>query len=100
MNKELLKIESTYWKISKMVAVLFILINYKVWTMPYSFIKAIAILIGIAIGTFVSINLLDLFVGIVVSIFKYIHKRIKERRLLKGFCKSNTPRINKYNGVE
>lgn len=43
------------------------------------------LIIGVAVGTFLAINLLDLVVGMIRGIFKYIQKTIKDRRLLKGF---------------
>lgn len=88
MNKKLKKIEVTYWKIAKIISVLFTIINYKLWTEPYSFIKAVLLLIGIAVGVFIAINLIDLFVGMIAGVFKHIHRKIKDRRLLKGFCQS------------
>lgn len=88
MNKKLEKIEVTYWKIAKIISILFAIIDYKLWTEPYSFIKAVLLIIGIAVGVFVAINLLDLIVGMIVGVFKHIHRKIKDRRLLKGFFQS------------
>lgn len=99
MNKKLEKLEGTYWKIAKIVSVLFAIINYQLWAEPYSFIKAVLLLIGIAVGTFVTINLLDLFVGMIAGIIKCIHRKIKNRRLLKRFCQSDVAEDN-YNEVE
>lgn len=90
MNKKLEKLENTYWKIAKIVGVLFLIINYQLWTEPYSFIKAILLLVGVTVGMFVAINLLDLIVGIIAGIIKHIHRKIKDRRLLNGFCHSDT----------
>lgn len=89
MNKKLEKLEGTYWKIAKIVSVLFAVINYQLWTEPYSLVKAVLLLIGVAVGVFVAINVLDLIVGIITGVFKYIHRKIKDRRLLKGFCQSD-----------
>lgn len=92
MDKEqnkLTKIEGTYWKIAKIVSVLVAIINYKFWTQPYSFMKAVLLIIGVAVGTFIVINVLDLIVGMITGIIKHIHRKIKERRLIKRFCKSD-----------
>lgn len=91
MHKSPKKIEGTYWKIAKIVSTIFLIINYPLWTEPFSFIKAVLLLVGIAIGGFISINLLDLFVGMIVGIIKIIVRKIKERRVLKGFLGQNTP---------
>lgn len=99
MNRKLKKIESTYWKIAKIVGVLFAIINYQLWTEPYSFIRAVLLLIGVTVGMFVAINLLDLFVGMIAGIIKHIHRKIKDRRLLYGFCHSDTVEDND-NAVE
>lgn len=94
MNKKLEKLEGTYWKIAKIVSVLFVIINYQLWTESYSFIKAVLLLVGIAVGVLVAINLLDLIVGMIGGVFKYIHRKIKDRRLLKGFCQSDSTEDN------
>lgn len=94
MNKKLEKLESTYWKIAKIVGVLFVIINYQLWTEPYSFIKAVLLLVGVTVGMFVAINLLDLFVGMIAGIIKHTHRRIKDKRLLKGFCQSDSTEDN------
>ena len=41
-------------------------------------------------STFVAINLIDLCVGIVAGVVKHIDRKIKDRRLLKGFCETGT----------
>lgn len=99
MNKKLEKLEGTYWRIAKIVSVLFAIINYQLWTEPYSFIRAVLLLIGVTVGMFVAINLLDLFVGMIAGIIKHIHRKIKDRRLLNGFCHSDTVE-DIYNAVE
>ena len=84
MNKKLEKLEGTYWKISKIIGVLFLILKYQMWTNPYSIANALLLIIGVTVGTFVAINLLDLFVGMIFGIIKYIHRKIKDKRLLKG----------------
>ena len=78
MNKKLEKLEGAYWKIAKIVSVLFAIINYHLWTEPYSFIKAVLLIIGIAVGIFVAINLLDLIVGMIAGILKEIRRKAKD----------------------
>lgn len=88
MNKELEKIENTYWKISKIVAVIFTLINYQIWTTLYSLetlIKGGLLIASVVIGVFIAINLVDLVVGMIIGSIKHICRRIKDRRLLKKF---------------
>ena len=94
MNKKLEKLEGTYWKIAKIVSVLFAIINYQLWTEPYSFIKAVLLLVGVTVGTFIAVNVLDLIVGMIAGIIKHIHRRIKDKRLLKGFCQSDSTEDN------
>ena len=88
MDKKLVKLEGTYWKIAQIVGVIFTLINYEIWTNTSNIetaIKGILLIIGVAVGAFIVINLLDLVVGMIRGIFKYIRRSIKDRRLLKGF---------------
>lgn len=88
MDKKLVKLEGTYWKIAKIVGVIFTLINYQIWTSTGNLetaIKGMLLIIGVAVGVFIAINLLDLVVGMIRGIFKYIQRIIKDRRLLKGF---------------
>lgn len=89
MNRKLEKLEGTYWKLAKVISVLLTIINYKIWTMPYSIVKAILLLIGVAVGTFIAINVLDMIVGLVTGIIKYIHRKIKNKRVLKDFYESD-----------
>lgn len=89
MDNKQEKIEGTYWKIAKIISVLVIIINYKIWTIPYSIVKAILLLIGVAVGTFIAINVLDMIVGLVTGIIKYINRKIKNRRVLKDFYESD-----------
>lgn len=89
MNRKLEKLEGTYWKIAKIVSVLFAIINYQLWTEPYSFVKAVLLIVGIAIGVFVTINLLDLIVGMIAGILKEIRRKAKDKRILKGLSKDN-----------
>ena len=37
---------------------------------------------------------LDLIVGMIAGIIKHIHRRIKDKRLLKGFCQSDSTEDN------
>lgn len=87
MDEKLKKIETTYWKISKIVSVLVLIIGYKYWTMPYSIVKAVILLIGVAVGTFVAINLLDMLIGLIKAICGYIKLTIRNRRALKDKSK-------------
>lgn len=89
MNRKLEKLEGTYWKIAKIISVLFVIINYQLWTEPYSFIKAVLLIIGIAVGIFVAINLLDLVVGMIAGILKGIRRKAKDKRILRGLSKDN-----------
>ncbi|MCI5586404.1 MAG: hypothetical protein MR384_00725 [Lachnospiraceae bacterium] len=89
MNRKLEKLEGTYWKIAKIISVLFVIINYQLWTEPYSFIKSVLLIIGIAVGIFIAINVLDMIVGLVTGIIKYIHRKIKNKRVLKDFYESD-----------
>jgi hypothetical protein len=82
LNKKLEKLESTYWKISKIVGVIATLFILGVITSVLSTVKAILLIVGIAVGTFVGLNLLDLLVGVVLSIAKYIKNTIRDKRLL------------------
>lgn len=89
MNRKLEKLEGTYWKIGKIVGVLFVIINYQLWTEPYSFIKAVLMLVGVAVGTFIAVNVLDLIVGMIAGILKEIRRKAKDKRILKGLSKDN-----------
>ena len=89
MNRKVEKLEGTYWKIAKIISVLFVIINYQLWTEPYSFIKAVLLIIGIAVGIFVAINILDLVVGMIAGILKKIRRKAKDKRILKGLSKDN-----------
>ena len=44
----------------------------------------------VAVGTFIAVNVLDLIVGMIAGIIKHIHRRIKDKRLLKSFCQLNS----------
>lgn len=94
MDEKLKRIESRYWKIAKIVSVLFVIINYQMWTAPYSFVKVVLLIIGVAVGIFVAINILDILVGMIVGLIKHIHRRIKDRRLLKRFCQTKATEDN------
>lgn len=90
LNRKLEKLESTYWKVSKVIGVLFTLINYQMWTSPLHIIRAILMIVGVSVGVFVAINVIDLCVGIIIGIVKNINRKIKDKRLLKGFCQTGT----------
>ena len=90
MNRKLEKLEGTYWKSSKVIGVLFTIINYQMWTSPFNIAVAILLIIGVSACTFVAINLIDVCVGIVIGAVKRINRKIKDRRLLKGFCETGT----------
>lgn len=89
LNKKLEKLEGTYWKIGKIVGVLFTLFNYQMWVEPFNIIKAILLIVGISIVTFIAINILDLIVGMIAGIVKHIKKTIKDRRVLKSLGNTN-----------
>lgn len=86
MNRKLEKLESTYWKIGKIIGILFTIINYKMWTDPFNIVIPILLIIGVSVGVFVAINLIDLFLGVIIGVVKHIDRKIKDRRLLDGFC--------------
>lgn len=88
LNRKLEELESAYWKISKAIGVLFIIINYQMWTSPFNIVIAVLLIIGISVVAFIAINLIDLCVGIVACVIKHIDRKIKNRRLLKGFCQT------------
>ena len=89
MDDKLKRLEKTYWKIGEFVGIMVLITNYQLWTMPYSFINAVLLMVGVSVITFIAINLLDMIVGLITSIIKYIKKIHKDKRLLKEFCKSN-----------
>lgn len=90
LNRKLEKLESTYWKIGKVIGILFTIINYQIWTSPFNIVIPILIIVGVSVGAFIAINLIDLCVGMVIGIVKRIDRKIKDRRLLKGFYQSET----------
>lgn len=90
LNRKLEKLEGTYWKICKVISTLFIIINYQMWTSPFNIAIAVLLIIGVSVGAFVAFNLIDLFVGMVISIVKHIDRKIKDKRLLKGFYQTGT----------
>lgn len=85
MNDELKKIEQKYFKMSKLVAGLFILLNYAMWTSPFSLMKAIVIWLLVMLVTFVFINILDLLIGIARQIIKCVARKVRNRKILKDF---------------
>lgn len=86
MTKKVEKLIRNYWSISKIIAVVFTICNYSMWTEPFSFIKAILILVLGLVATFITINALDMVAGIIVNICKKVHRHFYDRRLLKAFC--------------
>ena len=86
MTKKMEKLIRNYWSISKIVAVVFTICNYSMWTEPFSFIKAIAILVIGSVATVIAINVFDMIVGVIVGICKKIHRHFYDKRLLKAFC--------------
>ena len=74
----------------KVIGVLFTIINYQMWTSPFNIAVAILLIIGVLVCTFVAINLIDGCFGIVVGVVRRIDRKIKDRRLLKGFCETGT----------
>lgn len=103
MDKKFTKIESTYWKIAKIIGVIFTLINYQIWVSAGNIataIKGLLLIIGVAVAVFVAINLLDLVIGLIKGIFKHIHKSIKDRRVLKSFYSTESGEEIDYNATE
>ena len=93
MTKKMEKLIRNYWSISKIVAVVLTICNYSMCTEPYSFIKAIMILVLGSVATFIAINVLDMVVGLIVSICKKIHRQVYDKRLLKGFCEQREDEV-------
>ena len=93
MTKKMEKLIRNYWSISKIVAVVLTICNYSMWTEPYSFIKAIMILVLGSVATVIAINVLDMVVGLIVSICKKIHRQVYDKRLLKGFCEQREDEV-------
>ena len=87
------KLVKNYWTISKIVAVLLTIWNYAMWTEPFSFVKAIVMIVGGSVVTFLAINLLDMIVGVIVLVCKKIHRHFYDKRLLKGFCEQKEDEV-------
>lgn len=86
MDAKVTKLIKNYWNISKIVAVIFTICNYEMWTEPFNFVKAmVLIFVGLSV-TFLAINLLDVFVGLIKAVCRKIHRNAYDKRLLKGFC--------------
>lgn len=78
-----------YWKVSKIVGVLFTLCNYEMWINPFNIIKAIFILLGMSAMVFVCINIIDILIGTIkMTRFKIKRKR-HEERLVDEFIHNN-----------
>ncbi len=82
-----------YWSVSKIIAVVLTICNYSMWTEPFSFIKAIAILVIGSVATFIAINVFDMVVGVIVSICKKVHRHFYDKRLLKAFCEQKEDEV-------
>ena len=93
MTKKMEKLIRNYWSISKIVAVVFTICNYSMWTEPFNFIKAIAMLVIDSVATFIAINVLDMVVGIIVGICKKTHRHFYDKRLLKVFCEQKEDEV-------
>ena len=93
MNRKLERIMKNYWSISKIVGVLFTLWNYGMWTEPFNIVKAVLIIIGVSVAIFLTINLLDMIVGLVVCVCKKIHRYFYDKRLLKGFLEQKEDEV-------
>ena len=93
MTKKMEKLIRNYWSISKIVAVVLTICNYNMWTEPFSFIKAIVILVISSVAMFIAINVLDMVVGLIVSICKKIHRHFYDKRLLKAFCEQKEDEV-------
>ncbi len=87
------KLVRNYWTISKTVAVLLTIWNYAMWTEPFNFAKAIVMISGGSVVTFLAINLLDMIVGLIVRICKKIHRHFYDKRLLKGFLEQKEDEV-------
>ena len=93
MTKKIEKLIRNYWSISKIVAVILTICNYSMWTEPFSFIKAILMLILGSVVTFVAINVLDMVVGFIVRSCKKIHRHFHDKKLLKAFCEQKEDEV-------
>ena len=89
MTKNLEKLVKNYWRISKIVGVVFTLWNYAMWTEPFNIIKAILLICAAAVLTFLAINVLDIAVGLVIALCKKIHRHFYDKKVLKKFCETN-----------
>ncbi len=63
------------------------------WTEPFNFIKAIAMLVISSVAMFIAINVLDMGVGVIVGICKKIHRYFCDKRLLKAFCEQKEDEV-------
>ena len=87
------KLIRNYWSISKIVAVVFTICNYSMWTEPFSFIKATVILVLSSVAAFIGINVVDMVVGLILNICKKIHRYFYDKRLLKAFCEQKEDEV-------
>ena len=93
MTKKMEKLVRNYWNISKIVAVLFTIWNYTMWTEPFSFAKVVVMIIGGSVVAFLAINLLDMIVGLIVLVCKKIRGYFYDKRLLKGFLEQKEDEV-------
>ncbi|MBU5479358.1 hypothetical protein KQI69_09085 [Eubacterium sp. MSJ-13] len=77
------KLVKNYWVISKIVAVMLTIWNYAMWTEPFNFAKAMVMIIGGSVVTFLLINLLDMLVGIIALVCRKIHRHFYDKRVLR-----------------
>ena len=89
MNRKIEKLVRNYWSISKIVGVLFTLWNYGMWTEPFNIVKAVLIIIGVSVGTFIVINALDIVVGLIKKSCEAAKRYMHDKRLLKAFYMTN-----------
>ena len=89
MTNKIEKLVKNYWRIGKIVGVVFTLWNYAMWTEPFNIIKAVSIIIGVAGLTFLAVNVLDITVGLVIALCKKIHRHFYDKKVLKKFCETN-----------
>lgn len=93
MTKKIENLIRNYWSISKIIAVVLTICNYSMWTEPFNFIKAIAMLVISSVAMFIAINVLDMGVGVIVGICKKIHRHFYDKRLLKAFCEQKEDEV-------
>ena len=93
MTDKMKKITRKYWNISKIAGLLFAILRYEIWTTPFNFAKAVALIIGGSVVTFSIINLLDMFIGFIRKSYKKIRRNFYDKRLLKEFCEQKEDEV-------